>query len=126
MNPNEEVDLYFQSLQPEPKQRMEAIRHFVKVLVPQASEKMAYGMPTFVHQGTLLHYAAFKHHIGLYPAGAYWHLFPEETKNYAMSKGGLRIGENQDIPFDLIRKVVLMRLEENQAKATLKKQLKTK
>jgi len=78
--------------------------------------RISYGMPHYEHKGRLVYFAAFKTHIGLYPAG-YADKYPE-MKRYMAGAGTLRFPLGEPLPVALIGKLVKARVKENEAKKT--------
>jgi uncharacterized protein YdhG (YjbR/CyaY superfamily) len=112
----ETIDDYIAGFPPEKRAILEKIRATIREAAPEAKEVISYRMPTFTQDGVLVHYAAFKNHIGLYPpvsgdAGLEAALAP-----YAGEKGNLRFPLDRPIPYDLIGRVVRYKLKQNAAK----------
>ena len=84
---------------------------------PNAEEKISYKMPTFVLNGNLVHFAAYKNHIGFYPAANGISTFQDELSGYKTSKGAVQFPIGKPIPYDLISQIVKFRVAENQSKA---------
>lgn len=89
------------------------IRSTIQMAAPEATETISYGIPTFKYHGNLVHFAAFKNHIGLYPGPAALIVFQSELTGYKRSKGAVQFPLDQPIPLDLIRRIVLHRVKEN-------------
>lgn len=89
------------------------IRETIRRAAPDATEAIKYGMPTFVLNGNLVHYAAQKNHIGFYPAPSGIQAFQTQLSSYKTSKGAIQFPYNRDIPYDLIREIVKFRVSEN-------------
>lgn len=107
------IDEYI-SLQPDDiKEILLKIREVVRINAPEASEKISYQMPTFFYNGNLVHFAAFKNHIGFYPTPSGIVEFEEELKPYKHQKGSIRFPLNEEIPYELIGKIVAHRYKEN-------------
>ena len=100
---------------------LEKIRHTIQQAAPDAKEAIKYGMPTFVLSGNLVHFAAYKNHIGFYPAPSGIDAFIDELAVYRTGKGTIQFPNNKPIPFELISKVVKYRVEENLKKKKAKK-----
>lgn len=96
---------------------LQNIRNLIHEIAPEATEAIKYAIPTFVLNGNLVHFAAYKNHIGFYPAPTGTEAFKEELASYKTGKGSVQFQLNEPIPYDLIRKIVLFRLEENLKKA---------
>jgi uncharacterized protein YdhG (YjbR/CyaY superfamily) len=77
-------------------------------------------MPTFTLKGNLVHFAAFKKHIGFYPVPTGIEAFKNELSVYEGGKGSVKFPLDKPIPFDLISRVVKFRVKENQERAAAK------
>lgn len=89
------------------------LRAFITELVPEATQKISYQMPTFYLYGNLVHFAAHKNHIGFYPAPSAIEAFQEELSKYKWAKGSVQFPLKEPMPYELIKKMVLFRVEEN-------------
>nr|WP_213016888.1 DUF1801 domain-containing protein [Desemzia sp. RIT 804] len=96
---------------------MQKIRSIVKEEAPEIQEKISYGMPTFSFNGILVHFAAYKKHIGFYPTPSGISKFEEQLKNYKYAKGSVQFPLSKPIPYDLIRQIVKTRVKDNLNKA---------
>jgi uncharacterized protein YdhG (YjbR/CyaY superfamily) len=110
------IDEYIANFPPDIQQTLRELRAFIKAEVPEAAEKISYGMPTFYLNGNLLHFAAFKDHYSLFPAPSGIEPFINELRAYRTGKGTLSFSLDTPLPWELIRKVVKFRREENLAK----------
>lgn len=99
---------------------LQKIRAIIREEAPEAQETINYGIPTFTLHGNLVHFSAFKKHIGFYPAPSGIENFKDELAPYAGAKGSVQFPLDQPIPYELIRKIVAFRVEENLAKAEVK------
>lgn len=99
---------------------LQKIRAIIREEAPEAQETINYGIPTFTLHGNLVHFSAFKKHIGFYPAPSGIEKFKAELAPYAGAKGSVQFPLDQPIPYELIRKIVAFRVEENLAKAEVK------
>lgn len=115
------IDDYISQFEPALQERLWEIRRIILEAAPNASESFSYQMPTFVFFGNLVHFAAFKNHIGFYPAPSGIEAFKDEISVYKWAKGSVQFPLDQPIPYDLIRRIVLFRVEENQRLAEEKK-----
>ena len=112
----EEIAEYFSQYTGSALKRLHIIRNLVLELLPEAGEKMKYGIPTFIYNGNLVHYAAFKKHIGFYPVPSGIEAFKDELSPYKQGKGSIQLPLDEELPVELIRKIVLFRIEENKKK----------
>ncbi|MDR2562646.1 MAG: DUF1801 domain-containing protein [Prevotellaceae bacterium] len=115
------VDEYIARFEPEIQIVLNELRNIVKSEAPEASEKISYGMPTFYLNGNLVHFAAFKHHYGFFPAPSAIDEFEEELAPYRSGKGSLHFPMNKPIPQDIIKKIVRFRVNENLNKTKSRK-----
>ncbi len=118
------IDEYIALFPDEIQSKLIKIRETIKAAAPEACEKISYQMPTFTLQGNLVHFAAFKNHIGFYPTPSGTEEFKKELSAYDGSKGTIRFPLDKPIPYDLIRKITLFRVKENLEKAALKEKKK--
>jgi len=108
-----DIDEYIKNFPIDIQEKLQEIRKFIHDCVPEAKEAISWGMPTFKLNGNLIHFAAFKKHIGLYPGVSPIIEFEKELANYKTSKGAIQIPLDKPIPFDLIKKIVIFRKKEN-------------
>ena len=92
---------------------LEKIRQTIREAAPEAVEAISYQMPTFKLNGNLVHFAAFKNHIGFYPTPSGTESFQKELSPYKGGKGSVRFPIDKPIPYDLVRKIVIFRVKEN-------------
>ena len=118
------IDEYIAGFPPEIQQLLEQIRTTIRAAAPDAEEAISYQMPTFRLQGNLVHFAAFKNHIGFYPAPTGIEEFKAELSAYKGSKGAVQFPLDRPMPLDLIRRIVQFRVNENLAKAEAKRKKK--
>lgn len=109
------IDEYITAFPSEIQAILEQIRHNIRQAAPQAQEAISYQMPTFKLHGNLVHFAAYKNHIGFYPAPKSIEQFKYKLSDYKSSKGAIQFPLDQAIPFDLIREIVAFSVLENTA-----------
>jgi uncharacterized protein YdhG (YjbR/CyaY superfamily) len=112
MKKYQSVDAYIADFPPNIRGILENIRRVIKESAPEAREAISYGMPTFKLNGNLVHFAAWKNHIGLYPTPSAGEAFKKELSGYKTSKGSVQFPMDQPIPFDLIEEIVKYRVNE--------------
>jgi uncharacterized protein YdhG (YjbR/CyaY superfamily) len=116
------VDEYIKQFPPEIQKGLKELRAFIKAEAPEAEEKIAYRMPTYHLNGALVYFAAFKDHYGLYPIPGGTKSFEKELAQYKSGKSTLRFPLDKPLPWELIRKVIRLKKQENLEKATREKQ----
>lgn len=89
------------------------VRTTIKKAAPDATEIIKYQMPTFYLNGNLVHFAAFKNHIGFYPTPSPIIKFKKELKKYKTSKGTIQFPIDKPIPYELIKKITIYRVQQN-------------
>lgn len=114
------IDEYIATFSEERQKILQELRVTIKASAPEAEEKISYQMPTFVLKGNLVHFAAFKNHIGFYPTPSGTQAFKREISIYQASKGSIRFPIDKPLPLGLIRKIVKFRVVENLKKAEIK------
>jgi uncharacterized protein YdhG (YjbR/CyaY superfamily) len=107
------IDEYIAGFPEDVRFILEKIRLIIREAAPESFETMNYGIPTFVYGGNLVHFAAYKKHIGFYPAPSGIEKFKEELAAYEWAKGSVQFPLEKPIPYDLIRKIVEFRVSEN-------------
>ncbi|MDR2782313.1 MAG: DUF1801 domain-containing protein [Treponema sp.] len=107
------IDEYIANFDTEIQKTLNELRNFIRSEAPDATEKISYGMPTFYLKGNLVHFAAFKDHYGFFPSPSGIDEFEKELSPYRSGKGTLRFPFNKHIPWDILRKVIRYRVEEN-------------
>lgn len=107
------IDEYIMAFHTDVQEILINLRKVIQESAPDAQEKISYQMPTFTLHGNLVHFAAMKNHIGFYPAPSAIEAFKNELSAYKWSKGAVQFPLNKPIPYELIRKIVKFRVEEN-------------
>lgn len=108
-----EIDTYIERFPKRTKEVLQKIRQIIHKTAPDATEAMKYGIPTFVQNGNLVHFAAFKTHIGFYPTPSGIEAFKKEIGEYKWAKGSVQFPLDKPIPYGLIAEMVLFRVREN-------------
>jgi uncharacterized protein YdhG (YjbR/CyaY superfamily) len=114
------IDEYIAGFPADIQSILEKIRAIIREAAPDAVEAISYQMPTIKLNGNLVHFAAFKNHIGFYPTPTGIEEFSEELAAYANAKGSARFPLDRPIPYDLIRRIVLFRAAESRARTAKK------
>lgn len=107
------IDEYIDNYPKEVQQILQKIRSTIQKEVPEATEAISYAMPTFVLNGNLVHFAAYAKHIGFYALPSGNLAFQKEISKYKFGKGSIQFPLNEPIPYDLIKKIVKFRVNEN-------------
>lgn len=108
------VSEYISSLPAKSKAVIKELRKTIKQAAPKAEEVISYNIPSFKYEGGLIYYAAWKDHISIYPrTAALEKALKKELAPYAVSKGTLKFPLSKPMPFDLITKIVKIRVQEN-------------
>ena len=114
------IDEYIATFPEDIQAILEAVRATIKAAAPEAQEKISYQMPTFFLNGNLVHFAAFKKHIGFYPAPRGIEAFKDELSVYKGAKGSVQFPLDEPMPLELISRIVHYRVAENLKKAAPK------
>jgi uncharacterized protein YdhG (YjbR/CyaY superfamily) len=115
------VDDYIALFPPDVQTILEKTRLIIRNAAPGAEETISYRMPTFRWNGVLVHFAAFKKHIGLFPPVRGDASIEKAIAPYAGPKGNLQFLLDQPIPYRLIERIVKLKVKQNAAKAGSKR-----
>ncbi len=105
------IDEYISNFPPEVQLKLQLLRSTIRQIIPEATEKISYGIPTFALTKNIVHFAAFKNHIGLYALPATNEKFQEELSKYTTGKGSIQFPLKEDLPISLIEKLLRYRME---------------
>jgi len=114
------IDTYIAQFPDDVQARLQKLRTTILNLAPGATEAMSYQIPTFKLNGNLVHFAAFKKHIGFYPGAAGIAAFQDELAGYKSAKGSVQFPLDQALPLDLVKKIVEFRVAQNLTAPTRK------
>lgn len=98
----ETIDQYIDAQDEAVKDRLRAVRQAIRAAIPEAQERMSWSMPTFWKGRNLIHFAASKKHIGLYPGDEAVAAFADRLAAFDTSKGTIRLPHDKPLPLDLI------------------------
>ena len=107
------IDEYISKFPKDVRDVLEELRLAIKKTAPKAKETIRYGIPTFTLNGNLVHFAAFKNHIGFYPTPSAIEAFKKELSPFKQSKGTVRFPLDKPIPLELVKKIVEFRVQNN-------------
>jgi uncharacterized protein YdhG (YjbR/CyaY superfamily) len=116
-----DIDAYISSFPPNVQKVLQQVRRTIKKSAPKAEEAISYQMPTFKLNGNLVHFAAWKNHIGFYPTPSGTKEFQKELSKFNGAKGSVQFPLDQPMPLDLISRIVKFRMKENELKQKTKK-----
>jgi uncharacterized protein YdhG (YjbR/CyaY superfamily) len=116
--PPRNIDEYIASCPPEARAVLERIRRTIQKAAPRAEETISYNMPAFTQGGVLAYFAAFKRHIGFYPPVRGDAKLLKALSIYIGDKGSLRFPLDQPIPYDLIERIVKLKVKQNSTKSS--------
>lgn len=119
--PKMSMDEYIANFPQDIQGILQKIRATIRKAAPQAKETINYQMPTFTLEGNLVHFAAFKNHIGFYPTPSGIEKFKQQLSVYKGAKGSVQFPLDQPIPYELIGQITEFRVRENLEKAKTKK-----
>jgi uncharacterized protein YdhG (YjbR/CyaY superfamily) len=114
------IDEYIADFPDDVQRALNRVRKTIRKAAPDAQETISYRIPAFTLEGYLVYFAAWKNHIGFYPASAGITKFKKELSKYQMAKGSVRFPLDEPIPLDLIGRIVKFRAGENLQRAAAK------
>ena len=118
------IDEYIELFAPDVQAILEKIRLTIRNAAPAAEEIISYRMPAFRLKRILVYFAAFKKHIGLFPPIRGDAKLEKAIAPYAGPKGNLQFPLDQPIPYDLIARIVQLRVRQDSANAAAKRKKK--
>ncbi|ELR72595.1 hypothetical protein C900_00974 [Fulvivirga imtechensis AK7] len=107
------IDEYIADFPVDVQNILQQIRQTIAKTAPDAQEAIKYAIPTFVLNGNLVHFAAFKNHIGFYPTPTGTEEFKKELSVYKSGKGSVQFPLDKPMPLDLISRIVEFRVKES-------------
>lgn len=110
------IDEYIKMYPQDIQALLQQMRDIIHKAAPAATEAISYGLATFKLNGNLVHFGAFKNHIGFYPTPSGIVSFQKELAKYVMTKGSIHFPLDKPLPVDLITKIVMYRLKQNKVK----------
>lgn len=111
------IDEYIASFPPDIQEKLRGIRTVIHQAVPDAEEAIRYGIPTFRLEGSnLVHFAAFKDHLGFFPTASGVGHFRKELSAYPLGRGTIQIPLDGPVPYDLMERIARFRAEETRKK----------
>jgi uncharacterized protein YdhG (YjbR/CyaY superfamily) len=120
------IDEYIALWPADVQAKLKSLRATIQKAAPKAEETISYQMPTYTLFGNLVHFAAYKNHIGFYPVPSGMKAFEKELSKYKSGKGSAQFPIDQPLPLALVTKIVKFRVKENLEKAEAKKKKKAK
>ena len=115
------IDEYIAGFPRDVQEILTKIRETIREAAPDATEAIRYQIPTFIQKGNLVHFGAFKQHIGFYATPSGNQKFQQALSVYPGGKGSVQFPLDQPIPYNLIGQIVRFRVTENTEKAAVKK-----
>jgi uncharacterized protein YdhG (YjbR/CyaY superfamily) len=114
------MDEYIGRQPQEVRKVLARLRKTIQAAAPKAEETISYQIPTFKYYGNLVHFAAWKTHVGFYPTSSGIREFSSELQAYKLSRGTVQFPLDRPIPYGLIARIVRFRAKENRDRAEAK------
>ncbi len=118
----EQIDTYIDQQDPAIRPRLHAIRDTIRETIPEAEERISWGMPTYWKGHNIIHFAAGKRHIGIYPGPDAVIEFAERLQGYKTSKGAIQLPNDRELPLDLVAHIARWNFEQVTGASIEKKQ----
>ena len=110
------IDDYAGRFPQEVQQLLKKMRLTIRKAAPKAKEAISYGIPTFTLDGNLVHFAAFKSHIGFFPSSSAIAAFRKELSAYKGAKGSVQFPYDRPLPLALVSRIVKFRVKQSLGK----------
>jgi uncharacterized protein YdhG (YjbR/CyaY superfamily) len=107
------VDEYIEGFPEDVQEKLRKVRATIRAAAPRAEETISHKIPTFKLHGMLVSLAAYKEHIGMYPAPEGSSRFNRALSPYRSAKSTVRFPLGKPIPYDLVREIVELRVKDN-------------
>lgn len=120
-----DTESYINNFPDDVQAMLQQLRSAIKEAAPEAQETIKYAMPTYVQDGNLVHFAAYKSHIGFYATPTGHTTFEKELSPYKSGKGSVQFPISQPLPLELVKEIVRFRVIENKEKEHKKRTLRT-
>ena len=101
----ETVDQYIEEQDESVRPYLNEIRQMIRSAIPEAQEKISWSMPTYWKGKNIIHFAASKKHLGLYPGDEATAAFADRLTDYDVSKGTIRLPYTKPLPDGLIKEI---------------------
>jgi uncharacterized protein YdhG (YjbR/CyaY superfamily) len=121
----QDIDSYISKFPTDVQVILEKVRETIRHAAPEAKETISYMMPAFKQHGILVYFAAWEKHIGMYPPISGNKTLEIAIARYAGPKGNLQFPFDEPIPYDLIERLVKLRVKQDFAKAAKKRKKKS-
>lgn len=108
------IDEFIATFPADVRKELDKIRKVIKEVAPEATEVISYGIPTFKLRENLVHFSAYKNHIGFYPGAEAIEVFAKDLAKYNTTKGTVQFPLDDPIPYDLIRRITKHRVKQIQ------------
>ena len=119
--PPKDIDEYISRFSPEVQEILSEVRSTISNAAPDATEVISYQMPAFRQHGILVYFAAWNEHIGLYPPISGDAAIEKAVAKYAGPKGNLQFPLDKPIPYNLIKRIVKLRVKQDHEMAEVKR-----
>jgi uncharacterized protein YdhG (YjbR/CyaY superfamily) len=117
----QDIDSYISQFPADVQAILEQVRETIRHAAPDAKELISYQMPAFKQHGILVYFAGWQKHIGLYPPISGDKTLEKAIARYAGPRGNLQFPLDEPIPYDLIERIVKLRVKQDVAKAAAKR-----
>lgn len=103
--PSKTIDAYIAAQNEDVQPFLNDVRNILRAVLPEAEERISWSMPTYWKKHNIIHFAAFKNHIGLYPGDRAVQYFADQLKAYKTSKGAIQLPYSKPLPLELIEEI---------------------
>src|ERR1700723_1777577 len=116
-----DIDDYISKFPADVQAILQKVRSTISSIAPEAMETISYMMPAFKQHGILVYFAAWEKHIGMYPPISGNKTLEKAIARYAGPKGNLQFTLDEPMPFNLIERIVKLRVKQDAVKAAAKR-----
>lgn len=116
------VDEYIAAQEESVRPKLQELRTILRTAIPEAEERISWGMPTYWKGRNIIHFAAGKRHIGIYPGPDAVIEFAERLQGYKTSKGAIQLPNDRELPLGLVADIARWNFEQVTGASIEKKQ----
>ena len=101
----QDIDEYISAQEEKIQPKLKEIRSVFQKAIPEAMEKISWSMPTYWKGRNIIHFAASRKHLGVYPGDEAISVFADELSSYDVSKGTIRLPYDEPLPVELLERI---------------------
>lgn len=106
------VDEYIASCDVFAQPKLRQLRKIIRDAEPTLTERICWRMPTYRLNRDVIHFAANRRHVGVYPGPEAIEHFADRLSDYRTSKGAIQIPYDRDLDAELLADLVQFSIDQ--------------